>query len=138
VRRSAGTLAAVTLAITLAACGGGATTTSQEPALPRSVADGLASKSDEIAEALENGDQCGAAHYADELKDRVDAAIADGRIPQAFEDELVGAATDLQNEVNCVESKPAHKDQDKGKKKNHEGATTTLGTTISTTTQGSG
>jgi hypothetical protein len=130
---------AVTLAIALAACGGGTTSTSQAPALPRSVANELASKSDEIADALENGDQCGAAHHADELKERVDAAIADGRIPPAFQDELVGAATDLQNEVNCVEGSPEHKD----KKKVHEdtttlGATTTLGTTISTTTEESG
>jgi hypothetical protein len=130
---------AVTLAIALAACGGGTTSTSQGPALPRSVANELASKSDEIADALENGDQCGAAHHADELKERVDAAIAEGRIPPAFQDELVGAAIDLQNEVNCVEGSPKQKD----KKKGHEdtttlGATTTLGTTISTTTEESG
>jgi hypothetical protein len=129
---------AVTLAIALAACGGGTTSTSRAPALPRSVANELASKSDEIADALENGDQCGAAHHADELKERVDAAIADGRIPPAFQDELVGAATDLQNEINCVEKKPEHKDEDKSEKKGPGSATTTLGTTISTTTEESG
>jgi hypothetical protein len=137
VRRCAGTLAAVTLATVLAACGGGTTATSEGPALPRSVANQLALKSDEIADALESGDECGAAHHADELKDRVDAAIEDGRIPPAFQDELLGAATDLQNDVNCTE-KPEPKDKDKGKKKGHDTATTTLGTTVSTTTEESG
>ena len=144
-RRSAGTLAALTLAIVLAACGGGAsdTTAGQAAALPRAVADDLAAKSDEIADALDRGDQCGAAHHADELKDEVEAAVADGRVPAAYQGELERTATELQNAVNCdergKENKDKDKDQDqgKGKKKGHDD-TTTLGTTVSTTTGESG
>ena len=137
-RPSAGTLAALTLAIVLAACGGGSSTPAgQTAALPRAVADDLAAKSDEIAAALASGDQCGAAHHADELKDEVEAAIDDGRVPGAYRDELERTATELQNDVNCEEHGKEHKDEDKGKKKGHDD-TTTLGTTVTTTTGESG
>ena len=139
VRPSAGTLAALTLALVLAACGGGSSVNSETPALPRSVADNLAAKSDEIADALDRGDQCGAAHRADELKDEVEAAIADGGVPAAYQGELERTATELQNNVNCDEQGKELKDEDKGKgkKKGHDD-TTTLGTTVSTTTEESG
>jgi hypothetical protein len=137
VRPSAGTLAAITVAFVLAACGGGSSVNAEEPALPRSVANDLAGRSDQIADALDGGDVCGAAHLADELKDAVNAAVAGGRIPPAFQDELERTASDLQNQVNCEEKKE-HKDEDKGKKKGHEDETTTLGTTVSTTTEESG
>jgi hypothetical protein len=137
VRPSAGTLAALALAVVLAACGGGSDTTAgQAGALPRAVADDLAAKSDEIADALDRGDQCGAAHHADELKDEVAAAIADGRVPTAYQGELERTATELQNNVNCDERGKEHKAEDKGKgkKKGHDD-TTTVGTTVSTTTE---
>jgi hypothetical protein len=139
VRPSAGTLAALTLAVVLAACGGGSDTTArQAAALPRAVADDLAAKSDEIADALDRGDQCGAAHHADELKDEVEAAIADGRVPAAYQDELERTATELQNDVNCDGHDKEDKDhKGKGKKKGHDD-TMTLGTTVSTTTEESG
>ena len=134
-RPSAGTLAALTLAIVLAACGGGSSTPAgQTAALPRAVADDLAAKSDQIAAALASGDQCGAAHHADELKDEVDAAIDDGRVPAAYRDELERTATELQNDVNCEGHDKEHQDESKGKgkKKGHDD-TTTLGTTVTTT-----
>jgi outer membrane PBP1 activator LpoA protein len=140
VRPSAGTLAALTLAIVLAACGGGggSNATAERPTLPRSVAEDLAAQSDQIADALERGDVCGAAHLADELKDAVDAAVAGGRIPAAFQDEVERTATELQNGVNCDEDE--QQDEDKGKKNDHADTTTdettTLGTTLSTTTEG--
>jgi hypothetical protein len=138
VRPSAGTLAAITLAFLLAACGGGSSVNAEGPALPRSVADDLAGRSDQIADALDGGDVCGAAHLADQLKDAVDAAVAGGRIPLAFQDELERTASDLQNQVNCEEKKEHEKDKGKGEKKGHEDETTTLGTTVSTTTEQSG
>jgi hypothetical protein len=68
------------------------------------------------------------------LKDAVDAAVSSGRVPPAFQSELEQTATDLQNEVNCEEQK--QDDKGKGKKKGHdEDETTTLGTTLSTTTE---
>jgi hypothetical protein len=134
VRPRAGTLAAISLAIALAGCGGSTTTSAQKPALPRAVAKDLAAKSDQIADALDSGDVCGAASLADRLKDAADAAVSNGRVPPAFQNELEHTATDLQNEVNCEEQK--QDDKGKGKKKrNDEDETTTLGTTLSTTTE---
>jgi hypothetical protein len=133
VRPRAGTLAALCLAIALVGCGGGGSSpTTAQAELPRAVADDLASKSDAIADALDGGDQCKAAQLADELKNAVEAAVSGGKVPSAFQAELVRNATDLQNEVNCDEKKH----EDKGKKEGHkqDGETTTLGTTISTTT----
>ena len=132
-RRRAGTLAAVSLAIALAGCGDSTRTSAQEPALPPEVANDLAAKSDQIADALDSGDVCGAARLADRLKNAVEAAVSGGRVPPAFQDELEQTATDLQNEVNCDEQK--QDDKGKGKKNGHdEDETVTLGTTVSTTT----
>ena len=134
-RPRAGSLAALSLAIALAGCGGSTGTSAQEPALPRAVANDLAAKSDQIAAALDSGDRCGAAELADRLKDAVDAAVSGGQVPPAFQDELEQTATDLQNEVNCEEKQEG--DKGKGKKKGHgdETTTTMLGTTVSTTTE---
>ena len=133
-RPRAGRLAALSLAIALAGCGGSTGTSAQRPALPRAVANDLAAKSDQIAAALDSGDRCGAAELADRLKDAVDAAVSGGQVPTAFQDELEQTATDLQNEVNCDEKK--EDDKGKGKKKGHDAdGTTTLGTTLSTTTE---
>jgi hypothetical protein len=123
----------MSLAIALAGCGGSTGTSAQEPGLPRAVANDLAARSDQIADALDSGDVCGAAGLADRLKDAVDAAVSNGRVPPAFQDELEQTAIDLQNEVNCEEQK--QDDKGKGKKKGHEDETTTLGTTLSTTTE---
>ena len=134
--RVVGTLAALCVAFTLVACGGGSQTTAEQPALPRAVASSLADKADEIASALENGDQCGAARLADELKDGVEAAVSDGRVPAALRDELERTATELQNEVNCEEKpKEEHEGEKKGEKKGHDkhDDMTTLGTTAATT-----
>ena len=145
--RVAGTLAALSLAIALAGCGSSSSgTTAGQPALSRGVANALADKSDEIAAALESNNECGAAQLADELKDAVDAAIANGQVPAALRGELARTSTDLQNEVNCPEEHPEdngkdeNKGEDKGEKKGHDksGETTTLGTTLSTTTEESG
>jgi hypothetical protein len=138
VRRRAGTLAALSLAIALAGCGDSTRTSAEEPALPLAVANDLAAKSDQIADALDSGDVCGAAGLADRLKDAVEAAVSGGRVPPAFQDELEQTATDLQNEVNCEEQQK-EEDKGKGKRKGHdEDETTTLGTTLSTTTEESG
>jgi hypothetical protein len=123
----------MSLAIALAGCGHSTNTSAQKPALPRAVANDLAAKSDQIADALDSGDVCGAASLADRLKDAVDAAVSSGRVPAAFQDELEQTATDLQNEVNCEEQK--QDDKGKGKKKGHGDETTTQETTVSTTTE---
>ena len=134
-RPRAGTPAALTLAIALAGCGGGSSgSPRQAAAIPGGVAKALASKSDEIADALEAGDVCGAAQRADDLKHAVEDAIAQGDVPAAFQRELVQTATDLQNEVNCVQEHEKE-EEDKGDKKGHEkkGETGTLEITTDTT-----
>jgi hypothetical protein len=135
VRLRPGTVAALSLAIALAGCGDSTRTSAQEPALPRAVANDLAAKSDQIADALDSGDLCGAARLADRLEDAVDAAVSSGQVPPAFQDELEQTATDLQNEVNCEEQK--EDDKGKGRKKGEGDETTTTmpGTTVSTTTE---
>ncbi len=136
-RLRAGTLAALSL-VAVAACGGSAQPQAEERPLPRALASDLADKSEAIAAALDAGDQCGAAHLADELQDAVEAAVADGRIPAEFQGELEEAALDLQNGVNCVveeedpgttETKDKGKDEGKGKKKGHEDDSVTIETT---------
>jgi hypothetical protein len=135
VGRLAGTLAALACALTLVACGGSSQTEHREPALPGALASSLADKADEIASALESGEQCDAARLADELKDAVEAAVSSGQVPAALRGELERTATKLQNEVNC-EEKPKEEHEDKGAKKGHDkhDDTTTLGTTTTTTT----
>jgi hypothetical protein len=143
VGRLAGTLAALSCVLAPVACGGGTDTQAGESALPAAVASSLADKADQIASALESGDQCGAARLADELKDGVEAAVSSGQVPAALRGELERTATKLQNEVNC-EEKPTKEGEDKGKKKGHDkhddtttlGATTTTTTTTTSTTEG--
>jgi hypothetical protein len=138
VGRVAGTLAALSFAIALVACGGSSQTTAGQPALPKAVANSLADKADEIASALESGDQCGAARLADELKHGVEAAVSGGQVPAVLRGELERNATELQNEVNCEEKPKEEEHGDKGKKKGHDknDGTTTLGTTVGASTEG--
>lgn len=129
------TLIALGAALATTSCGGSSQSSADEPRLPRAIASDLAEKSEAIAAALDAGDECGAANLADELKDAVDAAVAAGRIPPEFQEELEGTAVELQNGINCTQEPEEDKDEDKGKgkKKGHEDGTTTVGTTVSTT-----
>ena len=93
--------------LALAACGGGGgDARSEEPGLPRGVAEQLAQESEAIAEKLEAGDVCGAAQQADTLVDSVEQAIAAGDVPEEFQAELTANAQELQNHVNCPQPQP--------------------------------
>src|SRR6188508_2063935 len=89
--------------LALAGCGGGGGNAAPPPgpAIERSTAEQLASKSDAIADALDGGDVCGAAGLADELNDQVIEAINAGRIPPAFQEDLQARTNELVNTVNC-------------------------------------
>jgi hypothetical protein len=135
-------LIALGQALALAGCGGGSEN-STEPLIPRAVAADLAAKSDAVADALDAGDECGAAGLADQLKAAVETYVNGGRIPPAFQQELTETATDLQNNVNCPPEAEEHGEgEDKGKKNGHDDETTTdetttdLTTTLGTTTEG--
>jgi hypothetical protein len=130
-------LALASLAVILALAGcGGATTTQNDAAIPRSVADRLAAQSESIAAAWEAGDTCGAAQQADELKHAADDAIASGDVPAGYQDDLEAAVVNLQNTANCTDQGDEDEGKGKGKAKGHdkhdEGVTITtdtLGTT---------
>jgi hypothetical protein len=133
-------LASLAVMLALAGCGG-ATSTQNDTAIPRSVADRLAAQSESIAAAWEAGDTCGAAQQADELKHAADDAIASGDIPAAYENDLKAAVVNLQNTANCTDE--GDKDEDKGKEKGkghdkHDDGVTITTDTLGTTTEAEG
>jgi hypothetical protein len=74
--------------------------------LPAALAQNLAERSDEVADTLAAGDDCGAAAQADDLRGAVVAAINDGRVPPPLQEELSGAANALVSRIECVEAPP--------------------------------
>jgi hypothetical protein len=108
-RRLGAGLVAVACAATLAGCGGGDGDGERErepPRIPSAVANELAERSDAVADKIEAGDVCAAAHEADALEDRVEKLIAEGQIPQRYRDELREEAIWLRDEVNCPQPPP--------------------------------
>ena len=111
--RTASVLAA---ALAIAGCGGDGEsaleTTQTRPTLSRAVADDLAARSDAVADALDAGDTCTAAHRADELLDAVLAAINEGRVPRQLQEDLTARANELVNTVNCPPPPPTTTEQE--------------------------
>jgi hypothetical protein len=115
--KSMGVVAAVALAagLSLVACGNGEDSPPPKtvPSLPAATADRLAVQSEQIADRLDAGDVCGAAHSADEL----DGAVAEAEVPAEIRAELEAATEQLVNSVNCPpppEPKKEKKDEDEG------------------------
>jgi hypothetical protein len=106
------------LLLALAGCGGGGDDAAPPPgpAIERATADQLASTSDAIADALDNGDVCSAAGLADQLNDQVIEAINARRIPPAFQEDLQARANELVNTVNCAPSTVEDEDDDEENK----------------------
>jgi hypothetical protein len=103
------TLAAV---LALAACGADEDSPPTETAvsLRAATAERLAQRSERIAEELDSGDTCAAAHSADEL----DAAVADAEIPAELRPGLEAASEGLVNSVNCPPPpEPEEKEKEK-------------------------
>jgi hypothetical protein len=100
---STGNSKARTLAVALAlaavpilgACG--SSEDSSQASLSSATAEELASQSEQIAEALDAGDTCVAAHRADDL----DAAVAEADIPEELRTEVEDATQQLVDQVNC-------------------------------------
>ncbi|MGH3016660.1 MAG: hypothetical protein ACRDNN_17070, partial [Gaiellaceae bacterium] len=90
----------------LAGCGGDGGGRTPAPRIDRAAAADLAERSDEIARLIDDGDVCGAAHRADELRARAQEEIDDGSVPEALASQLVANADALVNEVNCEEPPP--------------------------------
>jgi hypothetical protein len=108
------------LAVTLAGCGGGSEQEPPPSRIDQATAETLAAESERIAELLDAGDECTAAHQADELKRSVDRAVAAGRVPSDLGTELAKTAEALVNEVNCPPPPPPpdedEDEDDEGKK----------------------
>jgi hypothetical protein len=123
-RRLAAALAAIACTATLAGCGGGDGESERrgEPRIPRAVANELADRSEAVADKIDAGDVCGAAHDADALEDRVEALIAEGTIPARYREELRSEALWLRDHVNCPQPPPppAQQDEEKDEKKEED------------------
>ena len=116
--------AALVVALCLAGCGSGSERrAAPQPKLPAPVASALASRSDEVAQALAGGDLCRALTLAQQLQRETIAAINAGRVPTAFQEQLGSTVGDLVSRIQCVPpAKPPDDGKHKGKhKKKHKG-----------------
>lgn len=93
--RALGALALVLLA---SGCGG------EERGLSSDLAERLAARSDAVAALLDRGDPCGARSEAQRLQTDAIAAANAGRIPPALQEELLAAATELVEAIECPSS----------------------------------
>jgi hypothetical protein len=106
---------AVAAALSVAACGsdeGSPQPKAEVAPFSPGTAEQLASASDQVAEELEAGDTCAAAHSADDLS----AAVSEADIPAVIRPEIEAAARQLVDEINCepiVEKKKKEKDEEK-------------------------
>ena len=110
---------AISVALTgagLTACGSGdgdtTATTTARPPVSRTTADRLAKLSNTVAADLDDGDTCGAAIAADELK----AAVEDSDLPASVRPGVETVATDLVDRVNCPPPPPPPEPEKKPKK----------------------
>ena len=77
------------------------------PRIERAIANELADLSDEVADRLDSGDSCGAAESAALLREHLTAAINEGKVPEAYLEELSGAANELELGVpSCIDKIP--------------------------------
>ena len=116
--------AALAVALCLAGCGSASERrVAPQPKLPAPVASALASRSDEVAQALAGGDQCRALTLAQQLQQETIAAINAGRVPGAFQEQLGSTVGDLVSRIQCVSTaKPRDGGKHRGKdKKKHKG-----------------
>ena len=115
--------AALAAALCLAGCGSGSEhRAAPQPRLRQPVASALASRSDQVAQALTGGDPCRALSLAQALQQETVAAINDGQIPGAFQEQLGSTVADLVSRIQCVPAPSKHDNgKHKGEKKNkHE------------------
>jgi hypothetical protein len=109
---------AALLIAALAGCGGSDEQASPQPRIEPAAAQQLASLSDEVA-GLAGRDECAAAHRADDLYIAANDAAAQNRVPPELRQELIARATELRDELNCVQPPPPpppdEDDHDKGK-----------------------
>ena len=112
-------------ALCLAGCGSGSEQrAAPQPKLPAAIASALASRSDEVAQALAGGDDCRALSLAQQLQQETIAAINAGRVPAAFQEQLGSTVGDLVSRIQCVPAGAATRQAAstrRRKKKKHKG-----------------
>jgi hypothetical protein len=110
--------------VAVAGCGGSRTETNAEapgPKIERATAERLADLSDGLAGHLESGNSCAASQTAARLRAGVTQAIADGKVPDAYLEDLSGLANELEFQTpKCVEPPPPSDDDEDGKGKKKE------------------
>jgi hypothetical protein len=112
----------------VAGCGG--EERAAAPPLPAALAEGLAARSDSVAERLEAGDGCAARAEAEALQAETIAAVNDRRIPQRYQEELLGSVAALLESIECAPPPPPgdeadddeDKDDDKEEKEDEDDA----------------
>jgi hypothetical protein len=120
IRRAAGpSILLALVAVALTACGSSTdtTTTTARPPVSRETADHLAKLSSRIADDLDAGDTCSAAHAADDLK----AAVEDSDLPDNIRPGVDTVAADLVDQVNCPPPPPPPEPEKKPKKHDDQG-----------------
>jgi len=107
------------LTLGLAACGSGdetSTTATQPPTLSMETANHLAKLSNRIADDLDNGLTCDAAHAADDLQ----AAVEDADLAVTIRPGVEEVASRLVDEVNCPPPPPPPEPEPEKKKDEHK------------------
>jgi hypothetical protein len=101
---------AVGASIAVFGCGG---SDQPEGTLDPELADSLAAKSDEVAELIDEGDECAAAHRADDLMAEVEDKSLE--IDEAVLAELQRSVGHLQGQVSCAPPPPEPEKPEKTK-----------------------
>jgi hypothetical protein len=118
--KAMGATAAIALAAVamLVACGSeeDPASTQTVASLPAATAERLARQSKRIADQLDAGDTCTAAHSADDLA----AAVDDADVPAELRSELEAATESLVNSVNCPPPPEPPEDEKKKEEKKKE------------------
>ena len=109
--RSRSALLTVCSVLALAACGGGGgqqveQQTDTGPAIERAVADGLATRSEEVASLLDAGDSCAAREEAELLRADLTQAINEGTIPEPYLEDLSGLVNEIEAGIPACEAPP--------------------------------
>ena len=95
---------ALAVALFLAGCGSGGQrhVVAPQPKLPRPVAEGLAQRSDAVAQALDAGDSCLALVLARDLQQRSIGAVNAGQVAASLQEPLQSAVNQLAARIECV------------------------------------
>lgn len=115
-------ISVVLAALAVSACGSGEeATTTQPPPLSAATADQLAKLSERVADELDAGNTCHAAHTADDLS----SAVGEANLAASLRPAVEEVTTQLVDEVNCPPPppppEPEKKKKDEKKQDEHKG-----------------